>query len=268
MMQQFQFNTFTLEVIEKDGEPWFIASPLAEFLGYKNPSEAIRTQVDDADIAKIYIPIKSNNYVCVNESGRYSLVIRSNKPEAKLFKRWVTSEVLPSIRKHGYYAKPQDLPFDHIPPVEQPFQKVHPLLFSELRRMNKGMAQAYLVECGVTPGYVSEQLKKIDGAPVYHPDRPEATQSGGALTEPTLEDPIINIKADVIRIVRNKGKEGISASLLPSYCKPFGKLSVAERHLMVDQLLAGGLLVLVKQRTQKGQTTCRLVHPDFIKDAA
>lgn len=52
----------------------------------------------------MYIPTKSNNYVCVNESGLYSLIFRSNKPEAKAFKRWVTKEVLPTIRKQGAYA--------------------------------------------------------------------------------------------------------------------------------------------------------------------
>lgn len=102
-LQKFKFHTFTLETIDRDGEIWFIASPLASFLGYLNPSEAIRTNVDDEDIAKIYIPIKSANYTCINESGLYSLVFRSNKPEAKTFKRWVTHEVLPSIRKTGSY---------------------------------------------------------------------------------------------------------------------------------------------------------------------
>jgi prophage antirepressor-like protein len=100
----FQFHTFILEVIERDGSPWFIARPLAEFLGYKNPSEAIRDNCDKEDVATSYIPSKSNNYICVNESGLYSLIIRSDKPDAKKFKRWVTSEVLPSIRKTGSYS--------------------------------------------------------------------------------------------------------------------------------------------------------------------
>jgi anti-repressor protein len=103
-LQKFQFHTFQLEVIDKDDEMWFIAAPLAQFLEYQNPAEAIRTNVDEEDIDKIYIPTKSNNYVCVNESGLYSLIFRSNKPEAKAFKRWVTKEVLPTIRKKGVYA--------------------------------------------------------------------------------------------------------------------------------------------------------------------
>jgi anti-repressor protein len=105
----FQFHTFILDVIDRNGEPLFIARPLVEFLGYQNPAEAIRTNVDEEDIEKIYIPEKSNNYVCVNESGLYSLVLRSSKPEAKTFKRWVTNEVLPAIRKTGSYSvKPID----------------------------------------------------------------------------------------------------------------------------------------------------------------
>ena len=103
-LQTFKFHTFQLEVFDKDGELWFIAAPLAKFLEYQNPARDIRTNVDEADIQKMYIPTKSNNYVCVNESGLYSLVIRSNKPEAKVFRHWVTHEVLPTIRKHGVYA--------------------------------------------------------------------------------------------------------------------------------------------------------------------
>jgi len=87
----FKFNQFEMETFDKDGEHWFIASPLAEFLEYQNPARDIRTNVDSDDILNMYIPTKSNNYICINESGLYSLVIRSNKPEAKTFQKWVTA---------------------------------------------------------------------------------------------------------------------------------------------------------------------------------
>jgi len=104
-LQTFNFNELTLETItDNNGEIWFLATPLAKFLDYKNPAEAIRTNVDIDEVQKIYIPTKSNSYTFINESGLYSLVFRSNKPEAKAFKKWVTNEVLPSIRKNGTYS--------------------------------------------------------------------------------------------------------------------------------------------------------------------
>ncbi|PPK72664.1 BRO family protein [Methylobacter tundripaludum] len=161
-LQQFQFYTFTLEIIESEGEPWFIASPLAEFLGYQNPARDIRTNVDDEDIQNMYIPVKSNNYICVNESGLYSLVIRSSKPEAKTFKRWVTHEVLPSIRKHGYYLSP-DLANPGLDEVtgNLPFQRLNTAKFDTLRKTSRSLAQAYLLECGITPDYVQQQIGQV-----------------------------------------------------------------------------------------------------------
>jgi len=156
VLENYQFNEFTLEVIEQEGVAWFIARPLAEFLGYQNPARDLRTNVDDVDIQNMYIPIKSNNYLCVNESGLYSLLIRSKKPEAKSFKRWVTSEVLPSIRKHGYYVTDEakaENPVFH----PQPFQRIDSAILKQLRQMSPNLASAYLNECGVTDDYVKEK---------------------------------------------------------------------------------------------------------------
>lgn len=110
-LQIFNFNDFELEtLVDENKEVWFLASPLAKYLEYKNPAEAIRTNVDKEDIDKIYIPIKSNTYMFINESGLYSLILRSNKTEAKVFKKWISSEVLPTIRKTGsYLIQPKEL---------------------------------------------------------------------------------------------------------------------------------------------------------------
>ena len=89
-----------------DNEPWFVGKDVAEILGYTNPSKALADRVDEED--------KLNNETLsslgqrggwlINESGLYSLILSSKLPNAKKFKKWVTSEVLPSIRKHGMYA--------------------------------------------------------------------------------------------------------------------------------------------------------------------
>lgn len=97
-----------------NGEPWFVGKDVAESLGYSNASKAVMTHVDDddktfrmvniADSQNGNMPIGQTKTALINESGVYSLVFSSKLEGAKRFKRWVTSEVLPSIRKHGMYA--------------------------------------------------------------------------------------------------------------------------------------------------------------------
>lgn len=92
-----------------DGEPWFVGKDVAEILGYKNTPDAIRKHVDEDDKLESQIAMSGQNrkVIIINESGLYSLIIGSRLGSAKKFKRWVTSEVLPAIRKHGLYATPE-----------------------------------------------------------------------------------------------------------------------------------------------------------------
>ncbi len=95
-----------------DNEPWFVGKDVAERLGYKNTKDAILKHVDDEDKrdgVAIRDPIGRNqNPTIINESGLYSLVLSSKLPTAKAFRRWITSEVIPSIRKNGGYIHGQD----------------------------------------------------------------------------------------------------------------------------------------------------------------
>lgn len=99
----------TLRVIEQDGEPWMVGKDVAQALGYAKPENAIATHVDDEDKTSTLIQGSGSNYksktIIINESGLYSLVLSSKLPSAKRFRRWVTGEVLPSIRKDGGYIK-------------------------------------------------------------------------------------------------------------------------------------------------------------------
>lgn len=99
-----------IRTVIKDGEPWFVGKDVAEILGYTNPQKAVREHVDDDDrgVNEMDTPGKVQSVVVINESGLYSLIISSKLPNAKKFKKWVTSEVLPSIRKNGGYIAGQD----------------------------------------------------------------------------------------------------------------------------------------------------------------
>lgn len=100
----------TVRTIEIDNDVWFVAKDVAEALGYKDTPNAVRNHVESEDKMQVKVgeipTLKTSNYgaILINESGMYALVLSSKLPEAKKFKHWVTSEVLPSIRKHGIYA--------------------------------------------------------------------------------------------------------------------------------------------------------------------
>lgn len=98
-----------IRAIEIGGEPWFVGKDVARALGYQNPQRAIRDHVDDEDkgVTEMVTPGGRQNIPIINESGIYSLIFSSKLPKAKEFKRWVTSEVLPSIRKTGTYLTPE-----------------------------------------------------------------------------------------------------------------------------------------------------------------
>lgn len=89
-----------------NGEPWFVSKDVADILGYSNPRDAISKHVDDEDkgVANCDTLGGRQNFSIINESGLYALIIGSKLPAAKKFKHWVTSEVLPSIRKTGSYT--------------------------------------------------------------------------------------------------------------------------------------------------------------------
>lgn len=106
-MEIFDFESNQVRVIEEHYQVWFVAKDVAKILGYKKPENAVATHVDAEDKTTTLIQGTGSNYkskaVMINESGLYSLVLSSKLPTAKKFKHWVTSEVLPAIRKTGSY---------------------------------------------------------------------------------------------------------------------------------------------------------------------
>lgn len=99
-----------VRIVEREGEPWFVGKDVAAALGYQNPQRAIRDHVDDEDkgVTEMVTPGGIQPVPIINESGLYSLVLSSKLPTAKAFKRWITSEVIPSIRKTGGYIAGQE----------------------------------------------------------------------------------------------------------------------------------------------------------------
>lgn len=107
--KEFLFNDQQVRTVVRDGEPWFVGKDVAIVLGYGNTKDALLSHIDEEDRAILQrsenatFEIPNRGLTIINESGLYSLIVSSKLPTAKDFKRWVTSEVLPTIRKHGAY---------------------------------------------------------------------------------------------------------------------------------------------------------------------
>ena len=121
----------SVRTMEINGEPYFVGKDVATILGYAKPENAISNHVDDEDKTTTLIQGTGSNYksnaVIINESGLYSLILTSKLPKAKEFKHWVTSEILPSIRKTGGYIANSDMMvstyFGNLPPEQQTLVK-------------------------------------------------------------------------------------------------------------------------------------------------
>ena len=113
MNEIFNFHGQEVRTVIFDNEPWFVAKDVADILGYQNGSRDINRHVDEDDklTSQIATAGQMRNQTVINESGLYSLILSSKLPQAKEFKRWVTSEVLPAIRKQGGFIR-EDLDED------------------------------------------------------------------------------------------------------------------------------------------------------------
>lgn len=118
IIQNPKFGKVRFQMI--DGDPWFCGKDVCDILGYSNPWKAMQDHVSEDDLTKCEVIDSKGRYQetnFINESGLYSLIFGSTLPIAKEFKRWVTSEVLPSIRKNGFYGNPKTVA-DIISPQE------------------------------------------------------------------------------------------------------------------------------------------------------
>ena len=101
------YKNSPVRIVEKGGEPWFVAKDVCDILALGNPRSSIALLDEyERGVHSMYTPSGKQEMGIISEAGLYSLILRSRKPEAKAFKRWVTHEVLPSIRKTGAYLSP------------------------------------------------------------------------------------------------------------------------------------------------------------------
>ncbi len=107
-LQTFTYNNTQVRTIEKNGEPWFVLKDVCEILGLSNPSR-VAERLDEDERSNFKLG-RQGEVNIISESGLYNVILRSDKPEAKPFRKWVTGEVLPTIRKTGSYSAKADKP--------------------------------------------------------------------------------------------------------------------------------------------------------------
>jgi hypothetical protein len=185
------------------GEPWWIAADACKILDIKNASQAVENFDEDEKLLyPIHIAGQSREVLCVNEPGLYSLIFKSRKPEARAFKRWITHEVLPTIRKTGTYSvHPQPLQGGNIGEI-----------VSDPKRLGKYIYHLQGLQDVLYPDHIMEE----------QPLPPEE-----------------QLKQDVLRILKNAGKPLTPSMLRYSYFKSATKEAL---HRACEELAVSGQL--------------------------
>lgn len=163
-LSQFDFDGAAVRVVMEGDMPWFSANDVCKALGHTNSRKAIADHVDEEDVTIRYILTRGGNQEAnfVNESGLYALIFGSGKPKAKRFKRWVTSEVLPAIRKTGAYQPG----VARLPALAEDEFALTPAFFARLyyaldRRLGAATLVWYLIDQGGLDQWIERSARKI-----------------------------------------------------------------------------------------------------------
>ncbi len=169
----FQFEKFPVRVVTDDnGDPLFVAADIAKALDYRDAPDMTRNLDDDEKGTQIVRTLGGDQEMTViNESGVYSAIMKSRKPEAKKFKKWVTSEVLPSIRKTGAYAMPGvefSLPAPMMSAITQTVAALFDVYHSRMLQSAKAIQETSVIH-GMTAGQIWDLhgLPKLKGAAAW-----------------------------------------------------------------------------------------------------
>lgn len=172
-IQTFDFNNTVVRTVIKDGEPWFVAADIAQALDYTNTNDLTRIlDVFEKDTHNVRTPGGMQDMSVINESGLYSAILRSRKPEAKEFKKWVTSEVLPTLRKTGSYSIGSNIPqVEKLKPLAEGCMALNQMLLSMGLDKNaaaigasnviRRVAGVNLLELAGTTHFIAEKQEKL-----------------------------------------------------------------------------------------------------------
>lgn len=167
-LQHFNFNESPMRVVQREGQPWFVAADVCEVLALSNPTVALDS-LDEDERSKEYLGRQGEGNI-ISESGLYALIFKSRKPQAKAFRRWVTAEVLPAIRKTGAYIAPVETPAMH--PVAAQFLNFFDSLHKRGVPVDQCSKTAGQVFQGGVQGYEYSQAALPSGSHTLSPINP------------------------------------------------------------------------------------------------
>lgn len=138
-LQVFKFADNEVRTVEKDGQPWFVLKDVCDVLGLRSPD--VRQRLTDDVVTTHTVPDslgRPNNATLINEDGLYDVILESRKPEARMFRKWITSEVLPTIRKTGGYVANDDLFIEtYLPHADEGTKLMFRATLENVRRANE-----------------------------------------------------------------------------------------------------------------------------------
>ena len=250
--QVFRFqDAFPVRIADRDGAPWFVAADVCKALDLANPRNAVaRLDEDERATVQISDGGQPRKFNIISESGLYALIIRSSKPAAREFRKWITAEVLPAIRKNGAYALPGSP--DLIDPEDDPAKRTTAELVEQTnRRLAAGEnipphVLRYVAEVArIASGVWYRDSFGVDGrARKILPGIP-----GILLPELTVEE---NRAAKrIMDIVRKRGK--CNARGIAQHCGAMGG-NAARRRKVITALVNAGLLQCSGLPGQRGET--------------
>lgn len=173
-LQTLAYGSKAVRTVNKDGQIWFIAKDICDVLDIDNISQALSRLDDDEKDSIISNDVTDRNrtMLAVNESGLYSLILTSRKPEAKAFKRWVTSEVLPAIRMTGFYGSPKVDYNDYLSLAEKELSRIRVRIDSWWRHRPRRMwkTEVTAIERGIrsslSPAAIAATIPPMYGVKV------------------------------------------------------------------------------------------------------
>lgn len=242
-IQHYQFQEAKIRVVVKDGEPWFVANDVCAALDYSNPRDAL-TRLDDDEAGVVSTDVRSENGVeqsrevnIINESGLYNLVLGSRKPEAKAFKRWVTHDVLPTIRRNGAYMLAEQ-ERGGLPQVET-WQGLPVLLDA---------ARPVAIKLGLDDAdakHMYLRLTEYVSGVVFADTLPSR------IRESIVEGPSRHIKRRIHQLVVDAGAKGLPKVQLT---RSTWSINARTRDQIIAELVEAGLIVEVKEGAYRKPT--------------
>ena len=242
----FSFESHDVRVVIQEQAPWWIAMDVSDILGYSD-TEAMTRRLDEEEIRNLQIVgfgHGGRGVTVINESGLYSAILGSRKPEAKQFKKWVTSEVLPSIRKTGSYRLPGT--------SSQPLDAA--LLAQQLADLLKGKV---LVD-HATLNQLTRLTHALEGSVL-----PRQPISHGAYKKQPLAERLLDF------ITAGKS-QGVRGSDLSSGCRAYRNATDQEREAVLNLLLDQGVISQVQPPSKPGARRKALIYvaQPFVREVA